>query len=266
MFAKIITGFFWDSYDNLGKLLVANLVWFLCNLPGFMLGYGIFHIPLNLFWIFLLLPFALFSVTTMGLYHFTSLLVEQKQIGVKELFLGMKKYGVRGTLYSCVLVLGFFVLLVNIDFYLNLSLGFHWIGAILGGFAFWVSLFILLVCQYFFPILVKQDLPIKKLLLRSSLLVLDNFGISLLIALNSLGLLILTIITGVGPILFTMSLFTLFANNALYEVLAKYDKQPQPTLKPGEKPTSWHQILPKEKPKWRHENRGWKDILRPWDM
>lgn len=265
MFAKMMTGFFWDSYDNLGKLLLANLLWFLCNMPGFLVVYGVMYIPFNIFWILLFVPFILFSVTTIGLYYFTSLLVEQKDIGLKELFTGMKKFGARGLFYSTFFIGCMIILAVNIHFYLNLSPGIRWIGAVLAGFAFWVSLFVSLVCQYLFPLLVRQNLPIKKLLLRSTLLVLDNFWVSIAIILTSLGLFILTALTGVGPILFTMSLVTLWANNALYELLAKYDETPQPTLKPGEKPTSWHQILPKEKPKWRHEDRGWKDILRPWD-
>ena len=57
-----------------------------------------------------------------------------------------------------------------------------------------------------------------------------------------MGLLILTSITGVGPLFFTLSLFTLFANNAVFELLAKYEEKPEPALKPGEKPAATFQI------------------------
>ena len=268
MFAKIVTGFFWDTYDNLGKILLVNLLWFTINIPGFLVIFGLLgtHTPISILWVILIIPIILMSVTTMGMYHFTYLLVEQKDIKLIELFHGMKKYGARGVLYAFSYLVFLLVLLVNIRFYLNITGGIRMGGAILAGLAFWIILFLLLVLQYLFPLLVRQNIPFKKLVLRSFLLVLDNLWITLLVSSSSLGLIILTTLTGVGPMLFTTALVTLFGNNALYEILAKYDKKPEPLLKPGEKPTSWHQILPKEQSKWRHENRGWKDILRPWDM
>lgn len=273
MFRHILLGFFWDTYDNLGHILLVNVIWFICNLPGLMIMYLIFRssLGINLLWILLCIPLFIFSTTTAGLFAYTKQLMELKDSSIKYLFLGMKQYYGKG-LALVLIHLGIFLLIIiNINFYLQLRGSMQMLGVILAGLAFWCGIFVALESLYSFAVLVQQNLSIKKTLKRSFLLVLDNLWVTIGIFIFCISFLIISLFSGIGPILFMMSCIAMLGNNAIYEIMAKYVKKPEPTptLAPGEKPTSWKQILDQEKadqqPKWRHENRGWKDIFRPWD-
>jgi uncharacterized membrane protein YesL len=273
MFRHILLGFFWDTYDNLGHILLANVLWFICNLPGLALIYLVFHISsgFNLFWILLLIPLGIISATTVGLFAYTKQLMELKDNSIKSFFAGIKQYYRKAFVITLIHVLLFILIIVNINFYLQLRGNMQMAGVVLAGLAFWCGIFIALESIYVFAILVQNNLGIKKTLKRSFLIVLDNLWVTIGIFIFLISFLILCLFSGIGPILFMMSCIAMLGNNAIYEIMAKYEKKAAaaPPLAPGEKPTTWKQIHDQEKadqqPKWRHDNRGWKDIFRPWD-
>ncbi|MDI6783236.1 MAG: hypothetical protein QME64_03960 [bacterium] len=273
MFRHILLGFFWDSYDNLGHILFANLIWFFCNLPGLFLIYLIFQLSpgISLLWLLLFIPVLIFSATTTGLFAYTKLMLEAKDTAIKYYFLGIKEFWRKGTLLVIIHLLIFVLVIVNIIFYLPLRGSMQMVGAILAGIAFWCGVFVALQSLYAFAILVQYNLNIRKTLKRSFLLLLDNLLTTIGVFIFFIIFLVFSLLSGLGPILFMMSCIAMLGNNALYEIMTKYEKKPEPehALAPGEKPTSWKQILDqekaKQKPKWRHDNRGWKDIFRPWD-
>ncbi|MCX7919249.1 MAG: hypothetical protein N3A72_06510 [bacterium] len=269
MFRRILLGFFWDSYDNLGHLILANLLWFFCNILGLFLGYIILHISprFSIFWILFSIPLAIFSVTTTAMFYYTKLMVEAKDSPIKQFFLGMKLYFWKGIFITLIHIFIGILVMINIQFYIQIQ-GF---GMILAGLAFWCGILVAMQSLYAYSILVQHNLPLRKTFKRSFLLLLDNLWITVGIFLFSIIFFIVSLLSGIGPILFMMSCIAMLGNNAIYEIMTKYEKkpEPEPALAPGEKPTSWKQILDKEKadqqPKWRHDNRGWKDIFRPWD-
>lgn len=285
-------GFFWDAYDNLGKVILFNLLWFLISLPALLMVY--FGLTVKMPYLMMagmLIPgIGWLGASLAGLFFVTQKMVDQKDITLKDFFLGIKSWGIQSALYTLFWVLVFFLAGLNIRFYLNLGPQVKWMGAVLAGLFFWLSLVALFALQYFYPLITRQNPPVKKLFIRTLLLVIDNLGITILSGMMTFSLLTLSLITGIGLFFFSFSLTTLFTQNLLFETLAKYDemerlkkfreeKKLHPT-QPKEKPTSWHQILPElnnsdsvnpdpdqpPKLKWRHEGRGWKDILRPWDM
>ncbi|MFB3895862.1 MAG: hypothetical protein ACE14V_06120 [bacterium] len=273
MFRRILLGFFWDTYDNLGHILLANILWFVCNLPGLLVIYFLFHLTagLNLLWIFLIIPIGIFSVTTVGLFAYTKQLMELKDNSIKQFFMGIKQYSGKATVIVLIHVLIFILVAVNINFYIQLRGNMQMAGVVLAGIAFWCGVLVTLESVYALAILVQHNLGIRKTLKRSFLIVLDNLWITIGIFIFLLSFLILCLFSGIGPVLFMMSGIAMLGNNAIYEIMTKYEQKPivEPPLAPGEKPTSWKQILDQEKadqqPKWRHDNRGWKDIFRPWD-
>jgi uncharacterized membrane protein YesL len=273
MFRHILLGFFWDTYDNLGHIILANVLWFLCNLPGLSLIYLVFHIStgFNLFWILLLIPLGIFSVTTAGLFAYTKQLIELQDNSIKSFFLGMKQYYGKAMGIAIIHLILFVLIIVNINFYLQLRGNMQMLAVVLAGLAFWCGIFVALESLYAFAVLVQHNLGIKKTLKRSFLIVLDNLWVTIGVFIFLISLTVLSLFSGIGPMLFMMSCIAMLGNNAIYEIMTKYDKKPVavPAVAPGEKPTSWKQILDQEKadqqPKWRHDNRGWKDIFRPWD-
>jgi uncharacterized membrane protein YesL len=201
------------------------------------------------------------------MFHYTKLMVEAKDSPIKQYFLGMKQYCWQGFILTLIHLLIFILVIVNMNFYLQLK-GF---GMILAGVAFWCGIFVALQSLYAYAILVQHNVSIRKTLKRSFLLLLDNLWVTIGVFIFFILFFVFSLLSGVGPILFMMSCIAMLGNNALYEIMTKYEKKPEPeqALAPGEKPTSWKQILDQEKadqkPKWRHDNRGWKDIFRPWD-
>lgn len=274
MFRHILLGFFWDSYDNLGHVLFANVIWFFCNLPSLFLIYIILHGSqgINLLWILFLIPVCIFSATTSGLYAYTKLLMEGKDNAINHYFFGIKQYWWKGTILVIIHFIIFLVVIVNINFYLQLRGSLQMVGIVLAGLAFWCGMLVAIESLYALPVLVQHNLGIKKTLKRSFLLVFDNLWISIGIFIFIIIFLLISLFSGVGPILFMLSCLAMLGNNTLYEIMTKYEKKPEieTVLAAGEKPTSWKQILDREKadqkPKWRHDNRGWKDIFRPWEL
>ena len=265
---KIITGFFWDFYDNLGKSLLLNALWFICNIPALFFFFAALGSK-SPFWIAttLFLVWLSMSFTLSGLYYAAYKMVEQKETLLKDYFQGLRLFGIKGLGYGFLIGLLYIIIGVNINFYLTFKGTAKWTGSLLAGLSFWAGLFGLLVTQYIYPLLVRQNPGFKKVIKRSFLLTIDNLGVSCISGLTLFSLIVLSIITVVGPVFFTFSILTIWTSNLLFEVLAKYEKVDEPPpLKPGEKPTSWHQILKKAPPQWRHENRGWKDLFRPWDV
>jgi len=295
MFAKIMGGFFWDTYDNLGKVILLNLIWFLTSLPALLMVYfGLtVKLPYLLMALLLIPGIAWLGAGFAGLFYVTQKMVDQKDIPLKDFFIGIKLYGIKSAIYTLLWVGAFSIAALNIQFYLNLaSAQAKWVGAVVAGILFWAAITSLFALQYFYPLLTRQNPSTKKLFARTFLLTLDNIGVTILSGMMTFSILVLTIITGIGICFFTMTLTAVFMQNLLFEVLDKYEqierlKQWEEEKKlnanqPKEKPVSWHQILPdlnkadsenssadKDQPpapKWRHQGRGWKDILRPWDM
>lgn len=273
MFRRILLGFFWDTYDHLGHILLVNVFWFIFNLLGLTVLYFLlkYTTGFNLLWILLLIPLGIFAVTTAGLFAYTRQLMEVKDNSIKQFFIGMKQYYRKALAIVLIHVFIFILVIVNMNFYIQLRGNMRMVGVVLAGIAFWCGVLVALESLYAFAILVQHNLGIKKTLKRSFLIVLDNLWITIGIFIFLLSFLVLSLFSGVGLVLFMMAGIAMLGNNAIYEIMTKYEKKPEvvPVLAPGEKPTSWKQILDQEKadqePKWRHDNRGWKDIFRPWD-
>ena len=255
-------------------MLLANFFWFLLNVPFVFLYFLLLTLKASNFWLVLsgLLMGSIAAATFGGMCYFTDLLVQQKEIKVWEFFQGIKKFGLQSIGYFLFITLIYFVLGANIRYYIGLQGGLKWFGAVLAGLALWIGLFLLFALQYLYPLLVRHNPGFKKLIMRMLLLALDNILVTLLGGMSVFSIIVLTCLTGVGPVFFTAFLFAMFSSNLLHEVLEKYKEKEIPAPAPlPDKPTSWKQIQQQEAkettaPKWRHEGRGWKDILRPWDV
>jgi len=266
---------FWDTYDNLGKVILGNVVWFILCLPTFFGLFGLLFQPsgkqLNLFpYLMLLIPSLLLSAPiTAGLFHLTYIFVQEREAEFKELFIGFKKYFKKSVVIALILAAIIGLLVVNIQFYATRAPALKFIGVIFAGLGLWGMVFIGLLLVYLFPILVQQDGGLGKIFKRAALLVLDNIGYTLVVAILamvvSLGLTIFT----VGLVFLMMSLISILLNNALTEVLKKYEKREVKKEEKPAKPTSWKEIREKEEEEVEEEKprrRGWRDIFRPWEM
>jgi len=240
---EVFKKFFWDAYDNLGRLISVNILWFIMTLPLIL----IFAFRLRLsrgFFLVLFFPFAIVSIlAAVSVFYITFLVAEGKKIEIiREFFAGMKRFLYKGILLGILSLLFFIAGVFDLQFYASLKTSVI-LSAILVGIGIWLVLMGILIQNYLFPLLVQKDLSVSEILQNTIYLVLDNPNFTFLIFLQAL---ILFFVLGISlcgiPVLF-ISLPALLYNEALRILLIrKYGME-------GE-------IL--------EEKRGWKEFWFPW--
>ena len=282
MFGRIFLKFFWDAYDFIGTLILANIAFCLITtgllaaliIIGYPL-YGALGKPVVLLALGLgiFLTFAI-PFPAAGFLHFLSIITEEREPEWREVITGLKTH------YAPLLkVTAFFVCLlellaVNIIFYIKPSASSHAVkllGSIIAGLCVWIFLYLLVMMLYAYPLTVHQRVGMKKIFIRSFLLTMDNLGASILTGILALGLCGLGLITrGVAVFLLIPALTACLANSLFVNVMEKYElkeaaqkEQKMPTVQPA----SWKDIKHEEFIRDRHKRyqRTLKDILKPWE-
>lgn len=190
---------FWHVYDNLGLLLLANILW-------------LFFLIIPLFFPITLL---LFPTATASLFYISHLIVADKPVKLKCFFSYMIKHFVKNTVLIFMLCTIYFFLIFNIKFYLH---HFGVLGVILGGISAWLLILLLMALVYTFPLLCKYN-NLWKILKYSFILTLDNFKTTFILFITTLILLCLEIAM---PII-VMSVLAIFIQNAFLEIESRYN-------------------------------------------
>ena len=218
---RVVRKFFWDSYDNLGIIILGNLLWFgLC------------------------LPLVTAPASTAALLSLTSRIVTGKRASVRDFWDGFRKYFLRSLSLGMICLLLLAMLISNLFLYQHLGRAGRVVVAFLGAVNLWVFLFFFLVEMYSLPLMVEQDIGLRKSLKRSALLALDNPFFTIAIFIQVLAIFFLSVLSGIGVILLMMGLISLLLSRALQELFAKYEG--------GRK---------EEK----EERRSPREIFRPWE-
>lgn len=204
---------FWTSYDHLGLMVILSLIWLIC------------------FFTVILMPAA-----TTSLFRVSYMIIHYKKVKLKDSFCLLIKYFAVSTSVVLTFILLFFLLLLNIKFYLS-HLGI--IGIILAGISFWIFILGLLMCIYIFP-LMSIGKGYKETFKYSLLLVLNNLKFSLK---SIFCLVILLALEVLFPII-GIGIIAIFSQEALIELQARYDPD----------------IIIKD------SRRTFKEILKPWEF
>ncbi|MBN1902827.1 hypothetical protein JW926_16005 [Candidatus Sumerlaeota bacterium] len=282
MFGRIFAKFFWDAYDYLGRLVLANILFFLI-IMGITIILGTLFYPLYYALGRPVLPFifgmALIAVFTLpfpasGFLYFLSLISKDKEPEFRDFFRGIK-HSYWALFRLCLVFAAIFLLLgVNIFFYLNPDIippSLKTITLVISGICVWIFLYLIAMMMYAFPLTVYQKAGIRKTLFRSFLLVTDNIGVTIL------AILLLGVIVALGLVTRGMTFFVLnialiasLANSLYDNVMKKYEAreaEKQKELESKHKPGSWKEIKHKEFIEDRHDryHRTLKDILKPWE-
>ena len=223
---------FWNTYDHVGTLIVANVLWVLCAAPVFTL-----------------------PASTAGLFRVTSRIAAYQDVGVREFFIGFRTH-----FWPSVRLCGFYfvcltVLLVNGLFYNRLMDDWPWISAILSGGMLWAILFVGLTGMVTFPLLVQTHDPVRVIIKKGVALVLDNIVFTGVVFISGLGVLILGAVTGAGLLIGAVSAIGVLFSTGFRELEKKYS--PYSDVQDVSTSTDADQDL--------EEPRGWRDLFRPWD-
>jgi len=265
---------FWVSYDHLGKLILANLVWALTFLVPAMFGITAFmsREPALIVLIgvpALLLVFGvIMPVTTSGLAYLVKELIDTRDGSFGDMFRGMQLYGRRA------IGLGFFYLFAvscltsSVWFYAaKLHDTAPWLGYMLSALALWCLVFVGLMGMLVMPALVQKKAGVFATLKLTAALVLDNPMFSLGLAVQFVVVASLSMIVPV-LVLFSGSFAVVLASSA-YEMLArKYAATQETPETPGKathpiRPTS-RQAAHIEDEQDDYLNRGFRDFMFPW--
>jgi len=260
---------FWNAYDHLGGCIILNLFWSLLSLPWL----GLTFLLLSLGWTQIAAGRALLglmiamvgvqqlmvSPVSAALWAVTARWAHYQGVAVKEFFPALKKFFGRTLGMWLVFSLSPLLLALNVAFYHRLPGKLAFLGAFAAGLMGWAYLFLCLVQVYALPLLVQEDLSIKKTLRRSTLVVLDNVWYSLFLALLVSAVLLVGIVSVAGLLFVSVSLAGVIANTGLREILKRYEPE-----KKEQRPKTWAEIQEAQN-KVDEEPRGWRDLLKPWE-
>lgn len=276
MLSRAIKMAFWVTYDHLGKLMLANLIWsvlflvpvvldvtaFATRDPGIILAIGV---PLTILTLGVILP-----VTLAGMAHLAKELIETRDGSLTDFFKGMRLYGRRAVGIGLIYMFAVSSLATSVWFYsAKLGSSVPWLGYAISALALWCLLFVLLMAMLVIPALVQKKTGVFATLKLTALLVMDNplFCIGLAIQ-----FIVLAGFSMIIPVLVFLSCaVSMVLASSAYEMLArKYARKAQ-----DQAPDTAHEgfrirgvtregaaILEDEHDDYL--NRGLRDFMFPW--
>jgi len=268
---------FWVTYDHLGKLILANLMWSIAILAPAVIGATAFltgdraiitviGVPLLIASIGIVLP-----VTTAGLAHLAKVLIDTRDGSVMDFFSGMRLYWRRAMGVGLFYLLALGSLAVSVWFYAaKLRDTAPWVGYAVSALALWCLVFIVLMSMFVMPALVQKKGTVLETLRLAGLLILDNPLFSIGLALQFAVWVGLSVVVIPLFVFLSGSVLVVLASSA-YEILArKYAMQSSGvTAEPGLGRGSVRGIS-REAPRTVDDeqddylNRGLRDFLFPW--
>ncbi len=203
--------FFWHTYDHLGTLIAANVLWLVVCL-------GVVTAP----------------AATAGLSYLARRVAAEEETHISDFWVGFRRDFVPS------LKLGAFTLAVaalfwfNADFYGRLRGGLAFGGTALATLLVWSGAFLLLMHAHLHPLLAGGERGLARLLKKSALLALDNPGFTVGITLQAFVLAVICLVTGIGLLLILASLHATLLATGHRELLKKYFPQSPEAAQPDE--------------------------------
>ncbi len=196
----------WSTYDHIGLLVLANLIWAaLC------------------------LPVVTAPASTAGLFHLTRKISKGEEVSLRDFFRGFRLHFLPALKLGVVDLAALLLLWVNVDFYSHLSGAATIPGMVLAAAMVWVAAFFLLMHAHLYPLMVEGDTALRQLLRRSALLTLDNLAFTVGITVQAIALSVLCVITGAGLLLLNGSLVAVLLVTGHDELRRKYHSwEPSP--------------------------------------
>ena len=208
------------SYEHIGKVIATNLVWF-------ALGFGLLlvftYLPVKSEQVFLLV--LLITPLTIGgalgaVHYRMNAVIQGEDTVIGDMWVGLKRYFLRGAILAMLAVLGFAILFFNIWFSQNYP---SKVFILLSGFWVWGIVFWYAMHLFVFPFMVNQGTGVFGSLKKAALVVLDNPWPSFLLVVFSLIIIALSLVFAAPLLIFVASFLALLQNLFYHELMAKYE-------------------------------------------
>ncbi|MCK4410120.1 MAG: DUF624 domain-containing protein [Candidatus Eisenbacteria sp.] len=194
----------WSTYDHIGLLVLANLLW-----------------------VVLCLPVVTAPAATAGLFHLARQIARGRDASLGEFFVGFRSHFFPAFKLGLVDLAALLVLWVNIDFYSHLRGAATIPGMVLAAAMIWVTGFFVLMHAHLYALLAGGESSLRQLLRKSALLTLDNLAFTIGITVQALSLSTLCVITGAGLVLIDGSAVAVLLTTGHRELLRKYSDDPK---------------------------------------
>lgn len=199
-------GAFWNTYDNLGPFVLANLVW-----------------------IALCLPVVTAPAATAALFDLARRAADGESVGVRDFAGGFRAHFLPALRLGLFDLAAALLLWVNIDFYGHLGGWATLPGFLLAGVMIWIGGFWLLMHAHLMPLLAAGERSFAQLLKKAALLTLDNPGYTVGVTVQAAALTAICLVTGAGFLLAGGALVAVLLATGHRQLLQKYNPPP-----PGE--------------------------------
>jgi uncharacterized membrane protein YesL len=191
--------FFWNSYDHMGLLVLANLLW-----------------------LALCLPIVTAPASTAALLHLGRRIARQEEVTLHDFLAGFRLHFVPALKAGVFDATIGFLLWVNFDFYAHLGGHAALVGALLAALMIWIAGFLVFMHAHVFPLIAEGERSLRAVLRKAALLTLDNPAFTFGITLQTLSVAVLCILTGVGLFLALGSLTAVLLATGQRELLKRY--------------------------------------------
>lgn len=220
--------FLWNSYDHLGLLVVANLLW-----------------------LALCIPVITAPAATAGLFRLARGIADHEPVTIRDFFDGFREHFFPALRAGALALAVAVVLWVNVDFYSHLGGPAIIPGMLLAAVMIWIAAFMLLLHAHLFALIVGGERGTRAALRKSALLTLDNPGFTIGITVQALSVAALCVVTGAGLVLALGSLLAVLLTTGHRELLKKYFPDSEAAQEPAETRTLRDAVRPWEGPKAR---------------
>lgn len=267
MLGRALKMAFWVTYDHVGKLILANVLWFVAFAVPASLAWGAFAtgepaVRLVVAWPLLIAGVGVvLPVMTAGLAHMAKVLIDKRDGSLGDMFRGIRMYGGRAAGIGLVYFFACASLATSAWFYaVKLHGAAPWLGYAISALAVWALVFVAMTSLMAMPALVQKKGGVVATVKLAALLVLANPLLVLGLALQLAAFTVLSVlVTPLFPLLYGAVAVVLVSS--AYELLArKYAAAgaPEGALETGAGPR------PMTDEEDDYLNRGFRDFLFPW--
>lgn len=257
MFLLTLKKSFFDAWDNLGIIIIANLSLLFTIVPGLILIFRLMDIHRAAGWLssFFIIAIAVIALGTVS--SLMSELADYRRISWRDIPAAARKTWSASLGFTVILIGYLLISSMGISYY---SMFDSLLGIAAKAMLIWISFGIYLISLWFFAVRNRLSGGFFKSLKKCSLLMLDNTGFSLFSGL---------VIIPIQLLLWPLTAFTAFGpagiqlhyNTALRLLMYKYDwLEEHPQAKKRDIP--WDELLVDEKE--RVGSRTLKGMIFPW--
>ena len=257
MFFFLLKKAFFDAWDNLGTLVLGNLILMPLVVGGLWPVFKVLELGFIAGLLMLLIVIALVFVAVGVISVIMSEIADYRRVSWGDLGGIIKKTWKTSLLLSLVASVFFGISFFGMSYYSGLR---NMLGLAAAALLFWIIVGVYLSLMWFYPARNRLNGDFRKWLKKGAILMFDNMGLTLFIGL---------IVAPVQMILWPMTMFTafgpagiqLYLNGALRLMMFKYDwleEHPEAT----KKDVPWFELLMDEKE--RVGKRTLRGMIFPW--